>query len=658
MRKLIISIILVLCVLGVFAESSRPNILFILTDDMGYSDVGFNQVENSPVNDIVTPNLDQLATEGVVFSSAYAAHMFCGPSRAALMTGRYPHKIGSQFNLAGFSDHGVTTDETYVSKVLQDAGYYTGIIGKWHLGETEAYHPNNRGYDHFYGFLGGGHRYFSNDWRTIAQTKDLFETAAEGSFSEYSVALMRNKEFVENPSENLYLTDMLTSEGVSFLDSAKAANKPFFLFMSYNAPHTLLEAKDSDITTLKGAPYNINFIDDNRATYSAMMFALDKQIKLLTDALKTKGMYENTLIVFMSDNGGKIKQDASANNHPLSGGKGDIEEGGIRVPMFMHWPAGMADAPKKFDHVVSGIDLFPTFAHIANATIPEGKQLDGKDIFANVMANTDPRPDEAIFNLEVNTPNNYVMARKGKYKAKTYGDGTWLLYDLDADITEVTTINDTAVIRDLTDEAKVWAYTHTTPQWFDNPDWGWEQKWYDNNMPNWERTFPDDIGELPEGIEPISLKWKDGKTDDRAIKQGEADTLTFIYNSGITAKAYLIADSKTGGNWGDIWYSKEVDIIPGNGNAVDIPLLVPADQPVDSYVRLFMASEDNGDWDKRLTPHKVAYMDIIEIPTGINEIHEKGLKIYPNPASETVSIVIQLVTVSGTLNQKVLIKSN
>ena len=612
MKKIILSVMMMIMGLSLFAEDTRPNILFILTDDMGYSDVGFNQVENSPVVDIVTPNLDQLAEDGTIFESAYAVHMFCGPSRAGLMTGRYPHKLGSQFNLAAFSEFGVDTSEVFVSEVLHDAGYYTSIIGKWHLGEEEQYHPNNRGFDHFYGFLGGGHKYFSNDWFSISQTEAKFETAADGSFAEYSVALMRNEELLEKPSQNLYLTDMLTSEGVSVLDSAQNAGKPFFLFMSYNAPHTLLEAKAADIAALKTSPYNIDFNgDEDRATYSAMMYALDKQVKVLIDALKAKGMYDNTLIVFMSDNGGKLNNNASANNHPLKGGKGDIDEGGIRVPMFMHWPSGMSAAPKVFEHVVSGLDLYPTFVEIAHATMPEDIDLDGKDIFSEVLENTDPRPDEAIFNLNVKTPNNYVQARKGKYKAKTFGDGTWVLYDLEADITESTTVNDVAILKELTAEAEAWARTHVTPTWFDNPDWGWEQKWAANNMPNWERTFPDNIGELPEGLDGISLQWKDGKTDDRKIEQGAEEILSFTYSSGLATKAYLIAESKTGGSWGDLWYSKEIDLVSGLGNTIDIPLVVPQDQETNAGVRVYVASENNGGWAKRLLPAQVVYMDIV-----------------------------------------------
>lgn len=627
---------------SLWAEDTRPNILFILTDDMGYSDVGFNQVENSPVVDIVTPNIDVLANNGTVFSSAYAVHMFCGPSRAGLMTGRYPHKIGSHFNLAAFSDHGITTGETFVSKVLQDAGYYTGIIGKWHLGEEDQYHPNNRGYDHFYGFLGGGHKYFSKDWFDISTTEQKFASAPEGAFAEYSVSLMRNKDFLPKPSENLYLTDMLTTEGVAFLDQAKTADKPFFLFMSYNAPHTLLEAKDADIATLKGAPYNIDFNgDEDRATYSAMMYALDKQIKVLTDALKDKGMYDNTLIVFMSDNGGKLKNNASANNHPLKGGKGDVDEGGIRVPMFMHWPDGMATAPKEYAHVVSGLDLYPTFVGLGNGTMPQGKALDGKDIFSDVMANTDVRPDEAIFALNVKTPNNYVIARKGKYKAKTFGNGTWTLHDLEADISETGSITNADVLKDLTAEAKAWAIAHNTPEWFDNPTWGWEAKWTSSNMPNWNKTFPNDIGELPDGIVPVSLSWKEAGKDDRPVAQGASETLTVTYNSGVTTTAYLVADSKVGDSWGNIWFSKAIDIVPGLGNSVDVTVEVPQGQAVEVAVRLYMATEDNGSWAKRITPHQLLFMDIVEGVSALDNVVDNVLNVYPNPSTGVFNVNLE-----------------
>lgn len=473
------------------AVDKRPNIVFILADDLGYSDMVFNQHPDAGVDDIITPNIDQLASDGTIFTSAYAVHPFCGPSRAGLMTGRYPHVIGSQFNMACYTEDGIDVNETFVSKTLHDAGYFTGIMGKWHLGETPEYHPNSRGFDEFYGFLGGGHRYFSDDFEKVATFE---KSLPKKDTYDYNDPLKYNRDYAEELAGNQYLTDVLTNEGVKFLNKAKVKEQPFFLWMSYNAPHTWLEAKDSDIKELKAAPYNLKFRDKKRVTYSAMIYALDKQVKVLVDELKALGQYENTLIVFMSDNGGKGPSPvvAHAPNYPLKGKKGDVHEGGYRVPMFMHWPKGMVNAPTKYDYVVSGLDLYPTFAKLANAKLPKGKILDGKDIMKSVLKNTDVREDESLFALRVNSPSNRVAARKGQWKAKTEGDGKWELYDLSNDLKEEHPIsNNQAKLDELIADAKAWTTTHVTPRWFDDEKrYGFEKKWDETSMPNWKRTFP------------------------------------------------------------------------------------------------------------------------------------------------------------------------
>ncbi|RMD98684.1 MAG: sulfatase, partial [Bacteroidetes bacterium] len=237
---LITVLCMLLCPALAHAEVSRPNILLIFVDDLGYADVGFN---GSP--DIVTPELDQLASGGVVFSSAYVVHPFCGPSRMGLFSGRYPHEFGAPFNLPetkdGPSELGIPESETLVSTVLQRAGYFTGAIGKWHMGVKPQYHPNNRGFEDFYGFLGGGHCYFPSQYlpKYEAQVK-----AGNTRIWDYLKPMEHNGQEIR---ETEYLTDAFSREACRFIRQASGDDRPFFLYLAYNAPHTPLEAKEEDM---------------------------------------------------------------------------------------------------------------------------------------------------------------------------------------------------------------------------------------------------------------------------------------------------------------------------------------------------------------------------------------------------------------------------
>ncbi|MBU3005279.1 sulfatase family protein [Paraglaciecola arctica] len=454
-------------------EQERPNILLILADDLGYGDVGFNGAE-----DIKTPSLDALAQGGTKFTSAYNAHAFCGPSRAGLMTGRYPHKFGSQFNLprSSRSGHlGVPTGETYFSKVLQDAGYYTGALGKWHLGEDAEFHPNNRGFDEFYGFLNGGHKYFPKQFKAAynRQTKNGLDYAI---FS-YLKPLERNGVEVD---ETEYVTDGLSREAVNFIKTAaKDKSQPFFLYLAYNAPHTPMEAKEEDMAMFP------DIQDKKRKTYAGMVYAVDRGVKRIVTALKDSGQYENTLIVFLSDNGGKPNTGAS--NHPLIGKKGDVKEGGFRTPMFFHWPNKVA-AGKEYNHPVITLDFFPTFAALANANIPSDKKLDGKNIWPALANNSNARPDEMIYALRHRTGFSEAAARKNQWKAITTGK-EWQLFDIEKDISEQHDLSKKHpdILREMQAEMEAWTWTHAEPLWFHKHEEG--TLWREKSMPRFHETF-------------------------------------------------------------------------------------------------------------------------------------------------------------------------
>ena len=456
-------------------NQQRPNILLILADDLGYADVGFNGA-----TDIKTPNIDALAKNGVTFSAAYNAHAFCGPSRAGLMTGRYPHKFGSQFNLPRSSMSGglgIPRSETFFSKVLQDAGYNTAAIGKWHLGETTEFHPNNRGFSHFYGFLNGGHNYFTKQaTKSYNSQKDK---GLDHAIFSYLKPLEENGVEVE---EKEYLTDGLSREAVKFINEASEnKQQPFFLYLAYNAPHSPMQAKDSDMEVFKSIK------DKKRQVYAGMVYAVDRGIKQIVDALKESGQYENTLIVFLSDNGGKPNLGAS--NYPLSGKKGDVKEGGFRTPMFFHWPKHVPEN-RKYAFPVSTLDFYPTFANLAGASIPEGKQLDGLDIWQAVQSNTNARPGKMIYAMRHRNGFSEASARKDGWKAITTG-GKWKLFDIESDLGEKHDLSKQYpnILREMQAEMESWSWTNVQPLWFHQHEEG--RLWREKAMPRFDETFSD-----------------------------------------------------------------------------------------------------------------------------------------------------------------------
>ncbi|VGO20437.1 sulfatase-like hydrolase/transferase [Pontiella sulfatireligans] len=463
------------------APSARPNILIVMCDDLGYADVGFNGAK-----DIRTPALDKLAAAGTVCTSAYVAHPFCGPSRMGLLSGRYPHEFGGQFNhppfqegLTEYDSLGIPEEETLISTVLQDAGYFTGAIGKWHLGIDKPFHPNTRGFDDFYGFLGGGHMYFPEKYAGIYERQNK---AGVERINEYVLPLEHNGEQVTPKG---YLTDELTGEAIRFIDTAAQKKKqPFFLYLAYNAPHSPMEASDEDLAVFS------DIANPKRRTYAAMVYAVDRGVARIVDSLKKNGQYDNTLIIFLSDNGGKPSQGAS--NAPLRGQKGDTFEGGFRVPMFFHWPDNVP--VQTFNHPVSALDFYPTFVQLAGTKLPKGKELDGKDIMADLKKGTSPRKGEMIYSMRHRNSYSDVSARRDDWKVTRYGGQPWRLFNIDEDPGEN---NDLATqhperVQEMVKKAEGWSGTHVQPLWFHAGQA--RDEWKKNNMPRFDKTFSPDIG--------------------------------------------------------------------------------------------------------------------------------------------------------------------
>ena len=331
MRSFVKKVFLTILLLTAFGvEAKPPNLIVIMADDLGYADVGFNGCK-----DIPTPNIDKIANNGIRFTSGYVTYSVCSPSRAGFITGRYPQRFGYERNAQykpGDSNMGLSLSEDTIADALGKVGYKSMVIGKWHLGAHPVLHPLKRGFDEFYGHLGGGHRYMPEDL-TI---KDSYKAKDEPE--SYLTWILRDNNPVK-PTK--YLTDEFSDEAVRFVERHKDDN--FFLFLSYNAPHNPLQATEKYLSRFE------HIKDRKRKIYAAMVSAVDDGVGMLLDKLDELKLTDNTLIFFLSDNGGPEHANAS-DNGVLRGGKGDVWEGGYRVPFAVHacGAAGQGTHPRRF----------------------------------------------------------------------------------------------------------------------------------------------------------------------------------------------------------------------------------------------------------------------------------------------------------------------
>jgi arylsulfatase A-like enzyme len=382
---------------GALCQSRSPNIIVVLADDMGYGDVGFNGCV-----DIPTPGIDRIAANGVICTNGYVSFAVCGPSRAGLMTGRYQDRFGFSRNILlapKDSTMGLPPGEETMATLLKRAGYKTGILGKWHLGAHPSQHPNVKGFDEFYGFLEGGHRYFPSEW----DLNDISE--AKTQYDGYRTKILRNNRVVE---ESEYLTDALSREAVDFVK--RNSEQPFFLYLAYNAPHGPLQATEKYLTRFS------HIADEKRRTYAAMVSAVDDGVKNILNTLKDLKLEEHTIVFFLSDNGGPTNVNASSNK-PLRGNKGDFYDGGIRVPFAVQWK-GVLPAGTKYHQPVISLDIFGTIAALNN--IKPKNEIDGVNLIPFLTGKNSGMPHEALFwrgsNTEkwaVRTPADKVVIRLG-----------------------------------------------------------------------------------------------------------------------------------------------------------------------------------------------------------------------------------------------------
>ncbi len=400
---------------------SRPNILLIVADDLGYNDVGFQGAR-----DIPTPHLDCLAASGVRCSDGYVSYPVCSPSRAGYLTGRYQQRFGYEFNPkwdATAVTHGLPLSETTLADSLRSAGYTTGAIGKWHLGAHPQFHPNRRGFDEYFGFLGGGHRYLPGSVAEIGTGKKANKTAD----TEQTSAILRNSTEVPEVGE---LTTRLGEEATASVTRHARDAKPWFLYLAFNAPHTPLQAREDMLKKFA------SITDERRRIYAAMVATVDEVVGRILTALDTTGQRERTLIFFISDNGGPMtKRSANASmNSPLRGQKGDVFEGGIRIPFLVSWPARIPSG-RTYSQPVISLDILPTALAAAGATRDTKlAALDGVDLLPFLLGKNIAAPHARLF-WRMDGGEAFAV-REGNWKwMRTYQNAPQL-YDLSTDVGE------------------------------------------------------------------------------------------------------------------------------------------------------------------------------------------------------------------------------
>ena len=430
--------------LGLAQPLRRPNVLLMLADDLGAKDTGFQG------GDIRTPHLDKLAGEGVRFSQLYS-YPLCSPTRAGILTGRHPIRYGLAYSVVRpYATYGLSPAETTIAQVFKEAGYQTAIIGKWHLGHfNKRLHPLSRGFDHFYGHVNGAIDYFNH-------TRDG------------GIDWQRNGRSV---IEEGYATDLIAAEANRWINARDPA-RPFFLYVPWNAPHTPLQAPERWLREYS------SIADPKRRTFAAMVSALDAATGAIMDNLRRQNLMEETVIVFLSDNGGPRGQ--GADNGPLRLGKASVYEGGIRVPGFIRYPAALQ--PGKSAQVMTPTDWLPTLAAAAGIEPKTAFPLDGVNLWPLLTSGrTEPRRD-LFFCVQGETGPKQHALRDGNIKFISIA-GKEAIYDVAADPGETTDIlsrmpaaaenmrRRTAEWASLHPKAEIYTGSNLHPGWVPPKDW-------------------------------------------------------------------------------------------------------------------------------------------------------------------------------------------
>lgn len=449
------------------APHQRPNILFIVADDLGYGELGCYGGR-----DIPTPHLDLLAAGGARFTSGYVTAPFCAASRAALLTGRYQTRFGFEFNPIGAknvaSGIGLPVEQKTVADRLRDVGYATALVGKWHLGGTAPFHPQRRGFDEFFGFLHEGHYFVPPPWpgvTTWLRRKSLPDgsqgrwTSPDGRIVWSTHLGYHEPDYdADNPilrgsqptDERTNLTDAFTRESCDFID--RHQNQPWFLCLAYNAVHSPMQGADRYVQKFA------HIEDIHRRIFGAMLAHLDDSVGAIMSKLRESGLEESALVFFVSDNGGPTRE-LTSSNAPLRGGKGELLEGGIRVPFVMSWQGQIK--PQVLDVPVTSMDATATALELGRAQL-ERAEIDGRSLLPLLTGVSEAAPSEALF-WRVGKKN---AVRQGDWKLVRDG-GAWQLYNLAHDIGEANDLapGDAKRVGELSSLWTEWNAQQVAPLW-------------------------------------------------------------------------------------------------------------------------------------------------------------------------------------------------
>ena len=424
-------------------KQTRPNIIILFADDLGYGETGCQGNRQIP-----TPHIDSIARNGIRFTSGYVTASYCSTSRAGLLTGTFPTRFGYENNPIGAENEderiGLPKQELTLAEHLQNAGYTTALIGKWHLGGHAKHHPYRRGFDEFFGFLHEGHYFVPPPYRNVTTmlrrkrlpNGQLGRWISPNGMMVYSTHMgsLEPDYDANNPIlrggqpvfEEEYLTDAFTREAVSFIQRNRS--QPFFLYLAYNAVHSPLQAPRAKMKQFA------HIQDIHRRIFAGMLSRLDDSVGTILQQLEQLQLEQRTLLFFISDNGGPTKE-LTSSNLPLRGGKGDLYEGGIRVPFLMQWK-GELPANLVIDVPVCTVDVFATAANVANAPLPRKHRIDGVNLIPYLKKEQQGNPHEVLF-WRMNSKSairvgEWKLVRNGRKKQQN----PWELYHITDDLRE------------------------------------------------------------------------------------------------------------------------------------------------------------------------------------------------------------------------------
>lgn len=414
MRTMLVGAALVLCAaasVGLAQQpATRPNVVLIITDDMGYGDLG-----SYGAPDVRTPNIDALARDGVRFTEFYANAPSCTPTRAGLITGRYQQRLGLEYPLGmqrpGDWDRGLPATGRSLPQLLKNGGYATALVGKWHLGWKPEYAPGRHGFDYFFGFKSGFIDFYQHTTPDIPGGRDLFENGSP----------------VQVPG---YMTDLVTERSIRFIE--RSARGPFFIDVAYNAPHWPYQVPDHP-TVARDSARHLGPFDDStstRADYVAMVERVDRGVGQILAAIDRLGLRNNTIVVFTNDNGGEWL----SRNDPLFHRKLSVWEGGIRVPAIVRWPRRVP-AGRVTSQVGITMDLTASILAASGVALPADLRLDGIDLFP-ILEGRAPQVERTLF-WRAHAARQQRAVRSGDWKL-VQDMNRWLLFDLRRDVGERT----------------------------------------------------------------------------------------------------------------------------------------------------------------------------------------------------------------------------